>query len=48
MAYPDVGNITGWNYDTGTELQLSADHIMQIHLIDTCTISASCSGTSVT
>jgi L-ribulose-5-phosphate 3-epimerase len=35
MAYPDVGNITGWNYDTCTELMLSRDHIVQIHLKDT-------------
>jgi len=35
MAYPDVGNITGWNYDTCTELMLSCDHIVQIHLKDT-------------
>ncbi len=35
MAYPDVGNITGWNYDTCTELLLSRDHIVQIHLKDT-------------
>lgn len=39
MAYPDVGNITGWNYDTCTELQLSADHIVQIHLKDTRKVS---------
>lgn len=44
MAYPDVGNITGWNYDTCTELQLSADHIVQIHLKDTRKVTASCSG----
>lgn len=35
MAYPDVGNITGWNYDTCTELKLSRQHIIQIHLKDT-------------
>lgn len=34
-AYPDVGNITGWNYDTCTELALSAPRITQIHLKDT-------------
>jgi L-ribulose-5-phosphate 3-epimerase/hexulose-6-phosphate isomerase len=34
-AYPDVGNINGWNYDTCTELMLSAPHISQIHLKDT-------------
>ncbi len=34
-AYPDVGNINGWNYDTCTELMLSAPHITQIHLKDT-------------
>ncbi|WP_279489031.1 TIM barrel protein [Aeromonas veronii] len=44
MAYPDVGNITGWNYDTCTELQLSADHIVQIHLKDTRKVTASYSG----
>ena len=35
MAYPDVGNINGWNYDTCTELQLAKEHIVQIHLKDT-------------
>lgn len=35
MAYPDVGNINGWNYDVCTELALSRDHIVQIHLKDT-------------
>ncbi len=34
-AYPDVGNINGWNYDTCTELALSAPRISQIHLKDT-------------
>lgn len=34
-AYPDVGNISGWNYDVPTELALSAHHIVQIHLKDT-------------
>lgn len=34
-AYPDVGNINGWNYDTCTELALSAPRITQIHLKDT-------------
>lgn len=34
-AYPDVGNINGWNYDTCTELALSTPHITQIHLKDT-------------
>jgi L-ribulose-5-phosphate 3-epimerase/hexulose-6-phosphate isomerase len=44
MAYPDVGNITGWNYDTCTELKLSRDHIIQIHLKDTLKVSDSCKG----
>lgn len=35
MAYPDVGNITGWNYDPCAELSLSRDHIVQVHLKDT-------------
>ncbi|CNE60941.1 L-ribulose-5-phosphate 3-epimerase [Yersinia nurmii] len=39
MAYPDVGNINGWNYDTLTELRLSRDHIVQIHLKDTLKVS---------
>ena len=30
MAYPDVGNISGWNYDVCTELMLSREHIVQI------------------
>ncbi|PMH02503.1 L-ribulose-5-phosphate 3-epimerase [Vibrio splendidus] len=34
-AYPDVGNISGWNYDIVTELKLSKPHITQIHLKDT-------------
>lgn len=34
-TYPDVGNINGWNYDTCTELALSAPNITQIHLKDT-------------
>jgi L-ribulose-5-phosphate 3-epimerase/hexulose-6-phosphate isomerase len=34
-AYPDVGNIAGWNYDVCTELKLSLPHITQIHLKDT-------------
>jgi L-ribulose-5-phosphate 3-epimerase/hexulose-6-phosphate isomerase len=34
-AYPDVGNINGWNYDVCTELRLSKPHISQIHLKDT-------------
>lgn len=44
MAYPDVGNITGWNYDTCTELRLSSDHIIQIHLKDTLKVSDTCKG----
>ncbi|UUE09609.1 L-ribulose-5-phosphate 3-epimerase [Dickeya zeae] len=44
MAYPDVGNITGWNYDTCTELKLSCDHIVQIHLKDTRKVSAHSQG----
>ncbi len=34
-AYPDVGNISGWNYDVSAELALSMPHIVQIHLKDT-------------
>lgn len=34
-AYPDVGNISGWNYDVCTELALAMPHITQIHLKDT-------------
>ncbi|NOH99630.1 L-ribulose-5-phosphate 3-epimerase [Vibrio kanaloae] len=34
-AYPDVGNMSGWNYDIVTELKLSKPHITQIHLKDT-------------
>ncbi len=44
MAYPDVGNISGWNYDVCTELKLSQDHIIQIHLKDTLRVSGSCKG----
>lgn len=34
-AYPDVGNMSVWNYDIVTELKLSKPHITQIHLKDT-------------
>lgn len=44
MAYPDVGNITGWNYDTCTELKLSREHIVQVHLKDTLKVSDQCHG----
>ena len=44
MAYPDVGNITGWNYDVCTELMLSKDHIIQIHLKDTLRVSSTSKG----
>lgn len=44
MAYPDVGNIAGWNYDVCTELKLSSDHIVQIHLKDTLKVSPQCRG----
>ncbi|EQB3910958.1 L-ribulose-5-phosphate 3-epimerase [Buttiauxella gaviniae] len=44
MAYPDVGNITGWNHDVCTELKLSRDHIVQIHLKDTLKVSDTCKG----
>ncbi|WP_108651379.1 L-ribulose-5-phosphate 3-epimerase [Dongshaea marina] len=39
MAYPDVGNISGWNYDTCTELKLSCEHIVQLHLKDTLRVT---------
>lgn len=38
-AYPDVGNISGWNYDVCTELALSMPHITQIHLKDTYSVT---------
>jgi L-ribulose-5-phosphate 3-epimerase len=44
MAYPDVGNITGWNHDVCTELKLAQDHIVQIHLKDTLKVSETCQG----
>ena len=44
MAYPDVGNITGWNYDTCTELKLSSEHIVQVHLKDTLKVTEQCKG----
>lgn len=44
MAYPDVGNINGWNYDTVTELRLSRDHIVQIHLKDTLKVRENAPG----
>ncbi len=44
MAYPDVGNISGWNYDVCTELMLSREHIVQIHLKDTYKVNANYAG----
>ncbi|MGF1777556.1 L-ribulose-5-phosphate 3-epimerase [Vibrio nomapromontoriensis] len=43
-AYPDVGNISGWNYDICTELALSMPHIVQIHLKDTYQVTATYQG----
>lgn len=43
-AYPDVGNISGWNYDICTELKLSQNHIVQIHLKDTLKVTDTCKG----
>lgn len=43
-AYPDVGNISGWNYDVCTELKLSKPHITQIHLKDTHPVSSDYQG----
>ncbi|MFT2110771.1 L-ribulose-5-phosphate 3-epimerase [Marinomonas sp. 2405UD68-3] len=44
MAYPDVGNISGWNHHVPTELKLGQDHIVQIHLKDTLRVSPDCKG----
>ena len=44
MAYPDVGNISGWNYDVCTELKLSRDHLVQVHLKDTLRVTETCKG----
>ena len=44
MAYPDVGNISGWNYDVCTELMLSREHIVQIHLKDTYKVNGDYAG----
>ncbi|MCZ2721037.1 L-ribulose-5-phosphate 3-epimerase [Marinomonas sp. 15G1-11] len=44
MAYPDVGNISGWNHHVPTELKLGQDHIVQIHLKDTLRVSPECKG----
>ncbi|MFQ1055644.1 xylulose 5-phosphate 3-epimerase [Gilliamella apicola] len=44
MAYPDVGNISGWNYDVSTELLLSRNHIVQIHLKDTYKVKPNYAG----
>lgn len=43
-AYPDVGNISGWNYDVCTELALSQPHISQIHIKDTLKVTAESKG----
>ncbi|MUJ26760.1 L-ribulose-5-phosphate 3-epimerase [Aliivibrio fischeri] len=43
-AYPDVGNISGWNYDIVTELKLSKPHITQIHLKDTYCVTSEYKG----
>jgi L-ribulose-5-phosphate 3-epimerase/hexulose-6-phosphate isomerase len=44
MAYPDIGNISGWNHDVCTELALSQDHIVQVHLKDTLRVSGTFKG----
>lgn len=44
MAYPDVGNISGWNHHVPTELKLGQDHIVQIHLKDTLRVSPDSKG----
>lgn len=44
MAYPDVGNISGWNHDVCTELKLGRDHIVQIHLKDTLRVDGEYKG----
>lgn len=44
MAYPDVGNINGWNFDVCNELKLARDHLVQIHLKDTLKVSDTCPG----
>ncbi|ASU24414.1 xylulose 5-phosphate 3-epimerase [Vibrio qinghaiensis] len=44
MAYPDVGNISGWNYDVCTELALGMPHITQIHLKDTHCVTPNYAG----
>lgn len=43
-AYPDVGNISGWNYDVCSELKLSKPHITQIHLKDAFRVTPENSG----
>lgn len=43
-AYPDVGNISGWNYDIVAELKLSKPHITQIHLKDTHRVTSDYNG----
>lgn len=43
-AYPDVGNISGWNYDIVTELKLSKPRITQIHLKDTYRVTSEYKG----
>lgn len=44
MAYPDVGNISGWNLDVCTELMLGQDHIEQSHLKDTFRVNGEYKG----
>ena len=43
-AYPDVGNISAWNDDIRTELQLGKPHISQIHLKDSRRVSEDFAG----
>lgn len=43
-AYPDVGNISGWNYDVCAELALSQPHISQIHIKDTLKVTSESKG----
>lgn len=43
-AYPDVGNLSGWNYDVCTELKLGKPHITQIHLKDSYRVTETSKG----
>ena len=43
-VYPDIGNLTAWNYDVRAELALGISRITAIHIKETKKVSTICSG----